>query len=400
MRRVYIVEILGLSDAATNALIFLILGAVACILIFAYLKSISAPKRRKIYLRVLAAAGALAVVALGVLLFTRGLPTQKAEHMLKQGRYEEAIELFQELELTDRMQQAQLAYANVLMEEGAYESAADLYETLKMDSEMCGALVGACREQLGNGQTQQAADLIRKVALMPEAAQLILENDALKAAVFAPGSSIKLTNTPKKSGKEAFSWMFGAYTGNNGRSYVWHVLESEDGRILLLSDPLGYSSFGGYYELPEEKAYEISWDKSSLRTKLNSEVYESFSEQIRNAIVPTSHTVEGYKLNMYNITEIKERFETVCSDKLFLLSCEQVAHCVDLIPDLLLRFEDPYPSHFWTSTPGTPTLSDTHMTAIKPADDGGIAITDANLCLDAAVRAAMWIDVDRLLQPH
>lgn len=406
MRRVHFTEVLGISDGAVFALFGIAAAAYVGMMLVSMLKDMPKEKRKKIRTGALVVAGMLVIAAVAVLLFTRTLPIKNAEKLMAQGQYTEAIEAFRKLDLPERVREAQTAHAGAMVEAGDYEAAADLYKELGMESERCGALVGLCRNLLDDGQTEQAAETIRSVALMPEAAQLIRENDALKDAVFAPGSLFTLgckVREPRNllEKQKAFDWAAPLEEANGLSYYGWNVLEYVNGKVLLLSTPLGGDAmFSSYYDLPEEDAYELSWEKSNVRAKLNEEVYESFTDQVREAIVPTTLTTDSFKLEKSYRSRIKEHLEVVTEDMLFLLDCEQTQRYLAQFPHLLTQFEYWGKFRFWTNSVGTLTSSDTYMKRIVPGENGRYTIEDAEIFTNQAIRAAMWIDVDRLLQPN
>ncbi len=107
---------------------------------------------------------------------------------------------------------------------------------------------------------------------------------------------------PKADKKDFQTVTYGSYNGN---ALTWFVLKKEDDKSLLITEQ-------GIGEMPFKEATiaeEAYWDESTLRTWLNENFYNAaFSDGQKEGILTTE--VEDY--------------ERVTSDKVFLLSSNQV----------------------------------------------------------------------------
>ena len=107
---------------------------------------------------------------------------------------------------------------------------------------------------------------------------------------------------PKADKKDFQTVTYGSY---NGSVLTWYVLKKEDDKSLLITEQ-------GIGEMPFKEATiaeEANWDESTLRTWLNENFYNAaFSDGQKEGILTTE--VEDY--------------ERVTSDKVFLLSSNQV----------------------------------------------------------------------------
>lgn len=150
----------------------------------------------------------------------------------------------------------------------------------------------------------------------------------------------------------------------------WRVLAKKDGKVLLLKDnALGSTPF-------DEKGQNVTWESSSVREWLNNEfLKESFTENEQNSILETN--VKNTPNSTYQTYAGKDT-----TDKLFLLSCDEVEKYYDAVHETK--------SCWWLRTPGAAANSMSFVYKDKTIMDYGYAVTNTNI----TVKPAMWLSVE------
>ena len=215
---------------------------------------------------------AVAVAVLYFVVLKPRMAYSSAMKLMKDGRYEEAITAFEELgDYSDAAEQAkELAYqaAGKLYEAGNYEEALSAYSKLR-----------------GYKDVDDLLDSDEKL---------------LKAAYTGVGNIVT----------------FGSYeqdndTSNGAEPIEWIVLDSEDGKSLLISkyalDTLPYDT----------KYSNVTWETCSLRGWLNEDFLETaFTEEKQGSIIDS-------EINNANNSRYGTEGGKDTTDKIFLLSKEE-----------------------------------------------------------------------------
>lgn len=173
-------------------------------------------------------------------------------------------------------------------------------------------------------------------------------------------------------------------------SYVWRILDIQDGKALLISDEI---LFFRPYQDPE---MDTTWAESTLRTYLNEVFYSQFSEAERSRIVET--VVQNNDNPWFGTPGGDDT-----TDKIFLLSIEEVVRYFgdsgqlqNGNPNNDYRIDDSYNSNrqagsprnawWWLRSPGNKSDD-----AAGIDSSGRISITGD--CVDdmGGVRPVLWI---------
>ncbi|MDO4475398.1 MAG: DUF6273 domain-containing protein [Lachnospiraceae bacterium] len=118
--------------------------------------------------------------------------------------------------------------------------------------------------------------------------------------------------------------------------YKWKVLDREDDVITAITSAV--SEDHDFYSVAFDEQGGSSWETSSLRSWLNTTIYEeAFSERERGAILPV--VTETTQNEQYGTQE-----KGGCEDHLTLLSAQQAEDYADILKSLGLNY--------WLRTPG------------------------------------------------
>ena len=150
----------------------------------------------------------------------------------------------------------------------------------------------------------------------------------------------------------------------------WRVLDKQDGKVLLLKDnSLGSTPF-------DETGKNVTWKSSSVRKWLNGDfLNDNFFKAEQNAILDT--TVKNTANPVYNTPAGKDT-----TDKLFLLSCDEVAQYKKGIHKTK--------SCWWLRTPGAAANSMSFVYKDKTVMEYGYEVTNTKI----TVKPAIWVTVE------
>lgn len=147
---------------------------------------------------------------------------------------------------------------------------------------------------------------------------------------------------------EGDTLFFGTY---NGKPIAWKILKTEKNKMMLIAEePIAQKPF-------TDDIKKVTWETSFLRTWLNGEFMESFSDDQQNQIVLTD--------------------TGSTNDKVFLLSVDEVE---ELSQSVGFTTEE----EWWTRTSSEDGIQ--YMTA-----DGCVISTGDQVVRDKGVRPAIWI---------
>ena len=150
----------------------------------------------------------------------------------------------------------------------------------------------------------------------------------------------------------------------------WRVLDKQDSKVLLLKDnSLGSTPF-------DETGKNVTWESSSVRKWLNGDfLNDNFFKAEQNAILDT--TVKNTANPVYNTPAGKDT-----TDKLFLLSCDEVAQYKKGIHKTK--------SCWWLRTPGAAANSMSFVYKDKTVMEYGYEVTNTKI----TVKPAIWVTVE------
>ena len=150
----------------------------------------------------------------------------------------------------------------------------------------------------------------------------------------------------------------------------WRVLDKQDGKVLLLKDnSLGSTPF-------DKTGKNVTWESSSVRKWLNGDfLNDNFFKAEQNAILDT--TVKNTANPVYNTPAGKDT-----TDKLFLLSCDEVAQYKKGIHKTK--------SCWWLRTPGAAANSMSFVYKDKTVMEYGYEVTNTKI----TVKPAIWVNVE------
>ena len=156
--------------------------------------------------------------------------------------------------------------------------------------------------------------------------------------------------------------------------YEWRVLEVTGNRALIITK-----------DIIERRAYHsrnenITWRKSSIRTYLNRELYNSFTNAERSRIVKT--VVNNPNNSQYGTTG-----GSVTRDRIFLLSEAEARRYFNSNSDRIALLNDRV-SFWWLRSPGSRSDNMCHV-----FHDGSILLFGNNVNYLGGVRPALWISL-------
>ena len=186
---------------------------------------------------------------------------------------------------------------------------------------------------------------------------LTRENYKDSTAKFTVLEKEHIKNTPI-SGRVSFAHM------------QWRVLDKQNGKVLLLKDnALGSTPF-------DETGKNTTWESSSVRKWLNDDfLKENFSPEEQDSILKT--TVKNTPNPAYDTPAGRDT-----EDKLFLLSCDEVAKYDEGIHKTV--------SCWWLRTPGAAANSMCFVYRDKTVMDYGYDVTNTQI----TVKPALWVNVE------
>ena len=186
---------------------------------------------------------------------------------------------------------------------------------------------------------------------------LTRENYKDSTAKFTVLEKEHIKNTPI-SGRVSFAHM------------QWRVLDKQNGKVLLLKDnALGSTPF-------DKTGKNTTWESSSVRKWLNDDfLKENFSPEEQDSILKT--TVKNTPNPAYDTPAGKDT-----EDKLFLLSCDEVAKYDEGIHKTV--------SCWWLRTPGAAANSMCFVYRDKTVMDYGYDVTNTQI----TVKPALWVNVE------
>ncbi len=172
---------------------------------------------------------------------------------------------------------------------------------------------------------------------------------------------------------------FGRNTEYPNESISWRVLAIEDDRALIISENVVETDCYSYYYSSDV----VYWGNSSIRSYLNSDFLESFTDYEKGNISLT----QIYKNNMINSNEYT-------ADEVFLLSIAEAERYFTSNEDRTCRSADGYYDYcnWWLRTPGESyeCLSAAVVTAEGVISYAGCDISDYSI----GVRPAMWVEIN------
>ena len=146
---------------------------------------------------------------------------------------------------------------------------------------------------------------------------------------------------------------FGTY---NGKPIAWKILKTEDNKMLLITkEPIAEKPF-------HDEIKKVTWETSYLRTWLNEEFFNSFSDAQKNQILAT------------NTGSVE--------DKIFLFSLDEM---VELVNSEKITFKTT--DEWWTRT----SSEDGIMYATAK---GWVKAAGDQVVRDKGVRPAIWISLE------
>ena len=146
---------------------------------------------------------------------------------------------------------------------------------------------------------------------------------------------------------------FGTY---NGEPIAWKILKTESNKMLLITEnPIAEKPF-------HDEIKKVTWETSYLRTWLNTEFFDSFSDAQKNQILAT------------NTGSVE--------DKIFLFSLDEM---VDLVESEKITFKTT--DEWWTRT-----ASDDGI--MYATFKGYVKTTGDQIVRDKGVRPAIWISLE------
>lgn len=345
----FLQDIFGMSKEAAIAVTaipaILVLGALIFFSFQAF-RTTAKPETKRKFKRILIVFVAAALCAAGAwLLLSRGLPARRADQMLAAGDYDGAVVAYEKLDMTDRADHARIEKAKSLLEK----------------SDLTGA-----------------ADILSLLVSREEAAGLLLDNDALRAQVLAPGSALR----------------FGVYPTKFGHQDVrWFVLDRQDGKTLLFAD-----DFGCYEPYGENgpATWETSGARRLLNTGTDSVLHQLFTKAERAVIRQTevkNNAVEKREGEKPKYREIEGK---TTRDQLFLLSTEEIEQYGIHRNQTIWGF-----GSWWTRTMA-PGDVDRYVYITKGWRDEPnrelYNLETVQKRAKHALRPAMWVDMNALLE--
>lgn len=265
MRRVYIFDMLGLGSAGAKFFVFVILFCCAGYAGMQLWKNRKSEEGKAVAGKVAVGLGIAAVVVLCGLLFFRVIPAMKANSSLEKGNYQQAIEAYDRLNMYEQKKEAMRLYSEAAAAEGNYDLAIEICEELYITDEtkVNELKLAKAKALLEQGELEAAADTVAEILSFPEAARFVLDNPVLRDAVFTPGRAVALAHS----------------------QYVmdtWYVAVVEDGRMMLATTDLDDRAYAYATDV-------FSWEDSSVREELRIAYEERYDDKIRNAILLTEN---------------------------------------------------------------------------------------------------------------
>lgn len=358
MRRLYILEFLGLDDTATKFIVLTIVLLLVETIIARHWeqKNREAGKKAKSGLLLWIRIGTVAAVILGWYLTVRGIPLLKADRLLAEGKYMEAVAAYEDLNHLERREQALQKYLEAALEAGDVDLAVDIYERLGQRENARELLANSAEAEFREDDREAAVAEMCQLLSEPEVARKLLENKELYDSVFVPGREV------------ALEW-----------GETWFIAAVEENRILAVRRSADNSCF-------HKEALEIlDWKDSVLRENL--QFLRSFMQPLRESILVTRNK------NLVNDNGIIVPGEDT-EDYVFILTAEE-----------MIQYLGPVAEHFsgepfWTRTPVEGSTGEWYTAAMSLDEEGAVqlTLTAYDPTMRQPVLEAMWVDTDLLLQ--
>lgn len=346
----FLQDIFGMSKEAATAVTaipaILILGALIFFSFQAF-RTTAKPETKRKFKIILIVFVAVVLCAAGAwLLLSRGLPARRAEQMLAAGDFDGAAAAYEKLDMQDRADHARIEKARSLLEKNDLTGAADILSLLVSHE---------------------------------EAAGLLLDNDALRAQVLAPGSTLS----------------FGVYQTKFGHQDVrWFVLDQQDGKTLLFA-----ADFGCYE--PYGDSGPSTWETSDVRRLLNSGsaslLKQLFATEAERAAIRRTevknNAVEKREGEKPRYQEIEGK---TTHDALFLLSTEEIQRYGIDRNQTIWGF-----GRWWTRTMAPGDVNRYVYITKGWRDEPGRELYELETVQQRAthtVRPAVWVDMNALLE--
>lgn len=358
MRRLYILEFLGLDDTAAKFIVLLIVLLILETFVARNWEKKNQEDGKKdrsglfLWIRI----GTVAAVVLGWYLAVQGIPLLKADRLLAEGKYMEAVAAYEDLNHLDRRELALQKYLKVALEAEDTDLAADLYERLGQREKARELLAGRAEAEFQTGDVEAAVVEMCELLSKPEGARKLLENKELYDAVFVPGQEV------------ALEW-----------GETWFISAVEENRILVVRRSADRACFH------KETDGGLGWKDSVLRKKL--QFLRSFMQPLREAILVTRNK------NMVNDNGIIVPGEDT-EDYVFVLTAEEMIQYLGPVAE---HFSG---EHFWTRTPVEGSAGEWYTAAISLDAEGAVqlTLTAYDPTWPQSVLEAMWVDTNLLLQ--
>ena len=286
--------------------------------------AVKAKKRRRKYICLIVAVIVVEIAYISVKFLFPWITYKTAEQMRNEGRYEQAVELFDGLDdfMDAETQISETLYmkAGHMRANGEYDQAVKLYEQLGGYSD-AESQIKETKYQQANYLTAQkdytgAAEIFITIKGYKDVERLIESDENLSAAAA----------TAREAKWRAGNYVtFGTYpqtkAGNDTTPIEWLVLARDGDKALVISryalDCIEYNT----------KYTSVTWETCSLRTWLNNDFYnKAFSAEEKASIVlskvtadknPTYSTPPGNDTNdnvfLLSITEANNYFEDKAS---------------------------------------------------------------------------------------
>ena len=358
MRRLYILEFLGLDDVAAKGIVVLVVLLLVETMIARYWekKNRKAGKKAKSRIFLWIRIGTVAAVVLGWYLTVQGIPLLRADRLLAEGKYMDAVAAYEDLNHLERREQALQQYLEVALKAEDVDLAADIYERLGQREKARELLAGRAEEEFRTGDVEDAVAEMCELLSKPEGAKKLLENRELYDAVFVPGREV------------ALEW-----------GKTWLIAAVEENRILVVRRSADRACFH------KEEDVSLGWKDSVLRNNL--QFLRSFMRPLRESILLTCNK------NLVNDNGIIVPGEDT-EDYVFVLTAEE-----------MIQYLGPVAEHFsgesfWTRTPVEGSAGKWCTAEISLDAEGAVQLTLAaqDPTWRQSVLEAMWVDADLLLQ--
>lgn len=222
-------------------------------------KTDDAGKKRAVR-RVVIAVTAVMIAALAGYAVIRVIPQHRAEKAMEEGNYQQAADLYHRLGMLTEEIAARKQLGEAAAADGNYEEAIRIFDGLNVQQRVKELRAEKALLDLQTGETEQTLDELARLLDQPPIASALLQDAALRSAVLAPGREVPL-------GESVWD------------ETSWYIAAAEEEKVLLLCTSVDESKF--------HTDAAMSWRDSDIRAELQLFFEEKVPEAVRSAALVT-----------------------------------------------------------------------------------------------------------------